>query len=479
MLETIERFSHYLMKNNPLLSIIIVNYNTKDLLQQCLNSLFKAVTDRSPASAPPTQRRSGSDAWLPSPRLVNMEIIIIDNNSHDGSREFLKELNSKSQTPNSKPQFLPRHAKVSLRHPALSQERVGSSGGGKLTTMVAHPAEDAEPPPTDVGGNQHDVLFRHPEFTRPAPEGAKGPGVSGSSGGGAPRMIIRRTPEMLKKFQHDDESRNNQHNDIFSIPQGITIKTIFNKTNLGFAKAVNQGAEAARGDYLLVLNDDVLLADNWLANLGPVLLEYRKQRIAAFGGVVLDRTGRRVESLGLRYFLGGRAENIANGLKWPETWQKFRAWLEKPHPVDGLNGAAVVYRRDAFLAVGGFDERFFAYLEDVDLALRLREKGWKMSFVPQLVAYHQGGATSQKMGNLRQRMTVRNWWWLIIKNYPGQVWRRCWWPILLERGRNFSYLLRTTPLKLWPATFWWLVKNLLELPTIWRTRKPLSWLAKK
>ncbi len=387
------------------LSVIIPHFQGRDLLQECLNSLFRAVNSKS--QIPCLRRQANYKQYQNlNDQIQNLEIIIIDNNSHDGSKEFLKELNSKHQAP-------------CLRRQA-----------------------------------------NYKQYQNYKPQ--------------IPNKKERR------KSWNNNEGENNQHDDsVFSIPPGIVIKTIFNKTNLGFARAVNQGAKAARGDYLLVLNDDVRLADNWLANLELILWQYRQQRVAAFGGIVLDRTGRRVESLGLRYFLPGRAENIANGWKWSEARKKFKAWLKKPHLADGLNGAAVVYRRDAFLAAGGFDERFFAYLEDVDLALRLRERGWQMLFLPQLVAYHQGGATSRKMGNLRQRMTVRNWWWLLIKNYPSRTWRRYWWPILLERGRNFSYLLKTTPLKLWPATFWWLAKNLLELPTIWRTRKPLSWLAKK
>lgn len=64
-----------------------------------------------------------------------------------------------------------------------------------------------------------------------------------------------------------------------------------------------------------------------------------------------------------------------------------------------------------------FDQDFFAYEEDVDLALRLTKFGYKTLYIPKAISYHLGGGTSNQMGNFRARMDVKNWFFIIIKNY--------------------------------------------------------------
>ena len=275
----------------------------------------------------------------------------------------------------------------------------------------------------------------------------------------------------------DNNSTDGSREWLRSISQGnkkMPLRIIFNDKNVGFARAVNQGVKEAKEKYVVVLNNDVRLAKNWFPIMEKAIFQWVGKKAAAYGGVVLNKDGQRVESLGLRYCLSGRAENIGNGLAWKQAQQKHKQWLEAPHPVFGINAAAAVYYRPAFLALGGFDERFFAYLEDIDLALRLWNSRWKTILVPQARAFHLGGATSRKMGNLRQRMAVRNWYFLLAKNYPGLVLRRWLAAIIMERARNFAYLIRSTRLQQWPVTLKWCFQNLLKLPAIWRQRKPLA-----
>ncbi len=447
-----------------MLSVIIPHYQGKRLLQQCLHSLFENWVSRSPASAPPIPSER-SDAWLP---LFNsLELIIVDNNSADGSRKFLNKLNSNFQT--------------SSRHPDFStkSKSSGSSVDGVPGMVIRHPLKMLKKFQHDNGdGNkQHDILSHYPESPPRHPESPpRHPElVSGSSEGGKLTTMVVHPAEDAEPSATMSED---QHDNNVAIPDNIEIKTILNKTNLGFAKAVNQGARLARGDYILVLNDDVRLAPDWLAEMEKTIKSRKGKKVAAYGGVILNGSGKRLESLGLRYNMAGRAENTGNGELWVKAQKKYQRWLAAPHFILGPNGAAAVYRRDIFLKLGGFDESLFAYLEDVDFALRLWNSRWQAVFVPGAKAFHFGGATSGKMGNLRQRMAVRNWWWLLIKNYPLRIFWKHGPEILLERMRNAAYLIKNTKKGEWPATLKWCGQNLLKLPAIWKQRKPLPRLAK-
>jgi GT2 family glycosyltransferase len=91
-----------------------------------------------------------------------------------------------------------------------------------------------------------------------------------------------------------------------------------------------------------------------------------------------------------------------------------------------------------------FDKDFFAYEEDVDLALRLYKLGFSTLYIPQALSFHLGGGTSGKMGNFRNIHDAKNWIYIIIKNYSASEVIRNIFPIIEERLRNFSGLIKKT-----------------------------------
>jgi hypothetical protein len=95
--------------------------------------------------------------------------------------------------------------------------------------------------------------------------------------------------------------------------------------------------------------------------------------------------------------------------------------------VFGACAGAAVYRRDALRAVGGFDERYFAYLEDVDLALRLRLAGWGCRYEP-VVAWHAGEGSSHQLAGGHRRLVERNTLVLVAKAFPPR-----WLPLVAYR----------------------------------------------
>lgn len=202
---------------------------------------------------------------------------------------------------------------------------------------------------------------------------------------------------------------------------------IHNKTNLGFGAAVNRGIIAASRPYVCLLNNDVILAKNWFKLIISSIKKHPK--VACFCGTVLNKEGTSTESQGIQFEWSGKCLQIKKqpaGLIW------------------GSSAAIVVYKKDIIKKIGLFDENYFAYLEDVDVAFRLHQQHYQTLLIPEAVAYHLGGGTADKMGNFRARQTFKNWYYFIYKNYsPSQIFLHL--PsIFLERLRNLSYLVKSS-----------------------------------
>lgn len=238
--------------------------------------------------------------------------------------------------------------------------------------------------------------------------------------------------------------------------------------NYGFAGAVNRGVEAAKFDWVLVCNNDLKIDKNWLLLttklLTSQLLNYSTTKLAAISGTVLNYGGSRFESQGLKFYYSGKCDNISNGQPFSPTYLKH---YSSNQLVWGASAALTLYNKKIFIEVGGFDENFFAYLEDVDLSFRLNKASFKTLYLPKAISYHLGGATTSKMGNFRQKQTVKNWIYIILKNYSTTQLFNYFPSILLERLRNLSGLVKNTPLKDIPRdvfkTYGEVIKNIPKI----------------
>lgn len=155
--------------------------------------------------------------------------------------------------------------------------------------------------------------------------------------------------------------------------------------NLGFAGGANAGLGVAleRGaERVLLLNSDAALAPDALGHLETALAE---PGVGVVGPAVLEADGRRVESLGLGLApRTGRLRERGRGL--PAAALAGRA----PRDVDAVSGCALLLRREVAAATGGFDERYFLYVEDVDLCRRARRAGFRTRVVPAARVRHDG-----------------------------------------------------------------------------------------
>ncbi len=207
---------------------------------------------------------------------------------------------------------------------------------------------------------------------------------------------------------------------------GTTV--LRNPQNVGFARANNQGIALSHGEYVLTLNPDVELGPTCLQQL--VKFADAHPQGGAFGGKLLkrsaaDATPAIIDSTGLRVTRSRRVLDRGEGE--PDSGR-----YDVVEQVFGFSGACALYRRSALTdaAQDGrvFDEFFFAYKEDVDLAWRLRLLGWEAWYVPMAVAVHprglgrRNGSLAARLGQRRQRsrtlrlLSWRNHRALLLKN---------------------------------------------------------------
>jgi GT2 family glycosyltransferase len=178
--------------------------------------------------------------------------------------------------------------------------------------------------------------------------------------------------------------------------------------NIGFAAGNNLAANRAQGEWLALLNPDAYADPDWLEKLveaasrWPQISSFASLQKAANRPGRLDGAGDVLTLSGFPY-RGGYGHNL---IDLPEG-EVFSAC-----------GAAHFIRRDLFLALGGFDERFFCYCEDVDLGYRMRLIGETTLFVPDAVVSHVGSAVMGPRSEFALYHGARNRFWLLIKNTP-------------------------------------------------------------
>jgi GT2 family glycosyltransferase len=149
--------------------------------------------------------------------------------------------------------------------------------------------------------------------------------------------------------------------------------------NGGMAVACNAGAAVAQGDLLVMLNNDTEAEAGWLAALVAAAQAHRRAGAIASKMLLYDRRDT-LHNTGDVMGMDGIPRNRG-------VWQRDAGQYDTDIVIFGGCGGGVAYRREAWAAAGGFDERLFMYLEDVDLAWRLRLLGWDAVFAPEARLY--------------------------------------------------------------------------------------------
>jgi GT2 family glycosyltransferase len=189
------------------------------------------------------------------------------------------------------------------------------------------------------------------------------------------------------------------------------VHLIENTENLGFAAANNQAILASNSDFVATLNNDTQVDPGWLGALVEVMEADRRVGMCASKMLFADQRDV-IDSAGILVDRAGIAWNLEGGSR------DRSGEASAPVPVFGPCAGAALYRRAMLQDVGLFDEDFFAYLEDVDLAWRAQWASWRCVYVPAAVVYHVHSATGREGSYFKSHLLGRNKVWALCKNYP-------------------------------------------------------------
>jgi GT2 family glycosyltransferase len=182
-----------------------------------------------------------------------------------------------------------------------------------------------------------------------------------------------------------------------SYPQ---VKLVIQRPNLGFAGGNNVGIRHSTGRYVVLLNSDTVVRPGWLSQL----VEYADAhpRAGLIGPRLLNPDGtlqyscRRFPTLGAGLFRHTPLERLAPRNRFTSDYL-MKEWDHgSPREVDWLSGACLLARREMIDAIGGLNEGYFMYFEDVDWAFRAHKAGWEVHYVPEPVILHEVGRSSDR-----------------------------------------------------------------------------------
>lgn len=208
----------------------------------------------------------------------------------------------------------------------------------------------------------------------------------------------------------DNASTDGSKEYIESSTFNFPVRLIENTENVGFSPAVNQGIERAQYEYIFSLNNDtevkkgsikalvdLMSSDDNIFSLQAKMLQYNNKDL-------IDDVG---DEYNLLAWTKKTGENHSSS-EYTEVCEIFSACA-----------GAAMYRKSLLLELGMFDDNFFAYMEDVDLAIRSRIYGYKNLLCPDAVVYHIGSATSgSRYNEFKVRLAARNNVWVVYKNLP-------------------------------------------------------------
>ena len=193
------------------------------------------------------------------------------------------------------------------------------------------------------------------------------------------------------------------------------VELVLLQQNKGFAGGYNEALQRISAKYYLLLNSDVAVTEGWLApqlelletNLNiaacqPKIRAYHQPEFFEYAGA----SGGFLDWLGYPFCRG----------RIFDTLEKDQGQYDVARPVFWASGASMLVRSEVFWEMGGFDDDFFAHMEEIDLCWRMHAAGYEVWVVPQSTVYHVGGGTLPKQNPRKTYLNFRNGLWMLIKN---------------------------------------------------------------
>lgn len=197
-----------------------------------------------------------------------------------------------------------------------------------------------------------------------------------------------------------------------------SVKIVINQQNHGFAGGYNEGLKQIHADIYCLLNSDVEVTPGWLdpvaalfeknpdiAAIQPKVLDYNRKNFFEFAGA----GGGLIDNLGYPYCRGRVFENV----------EEDKGQYNDETEIFWASGCCLFIRSEDFWKQNGFDARFFAHQEEIDLCWRLKNSGRKIYYTGKSAIYHVGGGTLQKQNPRKTYLNIRNNLSMMLKNLPS------------------------------------------------------------
>jgi GT2 family glycosyltransferase len=227
--------------------------------------------------------------------------------------------------------------------------------------------------------------------------------------------IVKNSPE-ADIFVIDNLSNDNSVE--YILEQFPLISVIQNSKNLGFAGGYNEGLKQVLHENLVLLNSDVALSPNWLkyllersdksdniAAIQPKILDFNRKGYFEYAGAA----GGFLDVLGYAFCRGRIFDSL----------EEDHGQYQTPTEIFWASGACFFVKNKIFKELGGFDDKFFAHMEEIDLCWRIQNQGYQIMYEPNSVVYHVGGGTLNKSNSFKTFLNFRNNLAMLLKNLPA------------------------------------------------------------
>lgn len=218
------------------------------------------------------------------------------------------------------------------------------------------------------------------------------------------------------------------------------VELLINETNGGFAKGYNDALKKVNAEFYLLINSDVEVSENWLF---PLLKTMQDKKIAAVQPKILSYFQKN------SFEHAGASGGFIDKNLFPFCRGRIFNSLEIDHgQYDGeievfwTSGACMLIRAEIFHEVNGFDEDFFAHMEEIDLCWRIKRLGYQLKIVPNSVVYHVGGGTLNYESPKKTYLNFRNNLFMITKNYQGNLAFKLFYRMILDGVAAVQYLVK-------------------------------------
>ncbi len=219
-----------------------------------------------------------------------------------------------------------------------------------------------------------------------------------------------------------------------------SVEIVKNESNGGFAKGYNDSLKRIDSKYYLLLNSDIEVTPNWVT---PLYEAIQKENIAGCQPKVLSYSNKEL------FEHAGAAGGFLDRNYFPfcrgrifEKFEKDLGQYDGETEIFWATGAALLIKSELFHKVNGFDEAFFAHMEEIDLCWRLKKQGYAFKAIPSSTIYHVGGGTLPYLSPMKSYLNFRNSLYMIIKNHQGILFPKLMYRMILDGVAAARFLIR-------------------------------------